>query len=186
MSPSALSLYRAIVLALFPWLAYAGLHRFVVRRVNADGTIDLDPLSAPATKRLLSVSQWTLGGAEIKPAVGSEVVVCFLDNSEARPAIVSFAPLASSKPDKITLNTGTDKPIAIGADSGSINLGGTGATALAKANAVSNNLSVLKNAMSSSITSAAPGDGGVAMMTALVTSLASWPASMATTKVEGK
>ena len=76
MSPSALSLYRAIVLALFPWLAYAGLHRFVVRRVNADGTIDLDPLSAPATKRLLSVSQWTLGGAEIKPAVGSEVVVC--------------------------------------------------------------------------------------------------------------
>lgn len=183
MTPAPLSLYRSIVLAVFPWLAYAGLHRYTVRRVNADGSIDLDPVSSWA-KRLLSVSQWTLGGAEIRPAIGSEVVVCFLDNSEARPAIVCFSPLASSAPDKITLNTGADKPIAIGADSGSINLGGTGATALAKANAVSNNLSVLKNAISSAAVVA--GDGGAALKANILAALAAWPASMATTKVEGK
>lgn len=189
MSPSALASFRAITLAIFPWLAVAGVHTYRVAVVNADGSIDLDPPPASTVlPKLPRVGQWTLGGAEIKPVVGSEVLILFRDNDTSRPAIVAFVPLAgtSGKPDKITLNTGADKPIAIGADSGSINLGGAGATALAKANAVSNNLSGLKNAFQSALASAVPGDGGVALVTAALTALAAWPASMATIKVEGK
>lgn len=182
-----LALYERIVLAIFPWLVLSGVHTYVVRSVNADGSINLDP--PPSSKVLPKrdrVPQWTLGGAEIKPSIGSEVLLIFRDNDDSRPVILSFAPLAITAPDKITLNTGADKPIAIGADSGSINLGGTGATALAKANAVSNNLTVLKNALSAAIASAVPGDGGVALISAVNTALAAWPASMATIKVEGK
>ena len=189
MSPSALSSFRAIVLALFPWLALAGVHTYRVATVNADGSIDLDPPPGSSVlPRLPRVGQWLLGGAEVKPAIGSEVLILFRDNDESRPAIVSFVPLAgpAGKPDRITLNTGADKSINIGADSGVINLGGTGATALAKANAVANNLTILKNAFSSSLGAAVPSDGGVALMTAVIAALSAWPASMATVKVEGK
>ena len=176
MSPDALSSFRRIILALFPWLVLAGFHTYRVRAVNGDGTIDLDPPPASiALPPLPRVAQWTIGGGQVTPAVGSEVTIIFRDNDESRPAIVSFVPLALSKPTAVSIDATT-----------TINLGGAGATALAKANAVANNMSVLLNALSAGIAHAVPNDGGAAMMTAIVASLAGWPATMATTKVEGK
>ncbi len=172
MSPDALSSFRRIVLALFPWLALAGFHTYRVRAVNGDGTIDLDPPPAstflPALPR---VAQWTIGGGQVTPAVGSEVTIVYRDNDASRPAIVSFAPLASSKPTAVSIDATT-----------TISLGGAGAVKVAKAPLVASELSSIAVSIGqiAALLNAAPGP--VLSAPGSVTPYV--PGSVAATKVE--
>ena len=181
MTPTLQSSVRRIVLGLFPWLSIAGPHTYTVHAANEDGTIDLSPPAGSRLPPLPRVPQWILGGAEVKPALGSAVVVMYLDNDATKPVICSFVPLSASRPDHLTIDVGNDKTIDMGAHAGVINLGGAGAAALAHAAQVIANINALKSAISGAATT--PGDGGAAFKAAIVAALGSWPSAVATSKV---
>jgi hypothetical protein len=105
-----------------------------------------------------------VAGCEATVALGSRVLVGFVDSDAARPYVAGFedADGAGFLPTMIELAGGADF--------------------VALAASVSTQLSTLKNAITGA--GVTPADGGLAFKTALLASLAAWPGSVAATKVK--
>lgn len=119
-NPSLRELVRDLVLSLFPWLLLSGLHTYRVARVNADGTVDLEPpagvLGPPPLPR---IGQWLAAGYEATPTIGTEVLIVYRDNREKSPAIVAFTPLRIGKPAAVRLDVAGAGKVTVGDPNGS-------------------------------------------------------------------
>lgn len=91
---------REATMRAFPWLPYVGNHTFRLAARNADNTFDLEPIDE-ALAPLRRVPEHLIGGAYVKPIVGTLVVVVYRDNNPERPMIVQGSPLDLSVPDQI-------------------------------------------------------------------------------------
>jgi len=89
----------------WPQLIYGHPRTYRVGAVQSDGRLDLDPpADAAHLPPLARVEVWGLGGARVKPALGSLALVAFRDASPARPVVVGLEPLASSTPTEVKLD----------------------------------------------------------------------------------
>jgi hypothetical protein len=84
--------------------AFADVARtYTVQASHDDGTLDLaPPPDATHLPELKSIEQWTMGGANVTAAVGSEVLVVFRDRRRTRPVAVAFG---GTTPTKVTIKS---------------------------------------------------------------------------------
>lgn len=76
-----------------PELVYHGAFRFRVRIVHADNRLTIDPVKATWLDSITLAQQWPgVGGVEVKPQVGAECVVCFLDSDSSSPIVTQWLP----------------------------------------------------------------------------------------------
>ncbi len=124
-SPAIGAMLARIVRKYAPGLVYAGLHTFRVDSVSG-GRVDLRPSGSRIFGPQRAVYQWPgVAGSQAIPQAGSEVVLAFLDNDPARPALVLFQPLAvtGGKPTEVKID-GTK--VEIGPTSSDVELAGGG------------------------------------------------------------
>lgn len=84
-----LAALRALIRAEFPRLAYLGLYEYVVQA--ADGlTVDASPTDTTIPMpSITKIPIYTgLPGTLCTPAIGSKLVVCFLNGDPTRPTII--------------------------------------------------------------------------------------------------
>lgn len=106
-----------IVLAAAPGLAFTYPRSYRVVAVNADKTLDLEALTDdPALPPLRAVEQWSLGGALVTPALGSEVLVLFRDANPTRPVMVACARAAAELVDFPLGSTAPADPVNLAPD----------------------------------------------------------------------
>lgn len=104
-APTVKSSVLQMVGEAWPQLIYGHPRTYRVGLVHGDGRLDLDPPADAAHLPPLSrVEVWGLGGARVKPAIGSLALVSFRDASPARPVVMGLEPLASSTPTEIALD----------------------------------------------------------------------------------
>jgi hypothetical protein len=104
-SPDPFTPIRRKVGEWYPQLVYGHARTYMVGAVNDDGRLDLDPpADAPHLPPLARVEVWGLGGAKVKPAIGSLAAVCFRDANPARPYVHALEPLANSTPTETTID----------------------------------------------------------------------------------
>lgn len=121
MSPTLRESVIRIVGQAFPQLVYGYPRTYVVAAVDAAGRLDLvPPPGAAYLPELPAVEQWSLGGATIRPAVGSTVTVLFRDAMRDRPIVVHWD---RTLPTRADLDA-TDLTV-IGASSDEVYLGGS-------------------------------------------------------------
>jgi hypothetical protein len=77
----------------FPQLFYGSIYEFRVLPSSTAGRLDLAPVKTKLIGPQSRVYQWTLAGAEPTPAIGTSVVLAFLDADETRPVVLGYAPL---------------------------------------------------------------------------------------------
>lgn len=163
-----------------PKLALMGVHSYSVEAVQADGRCDLKAKKKGPPATIPNVDHWCgLPGGAGRPTVGSTVVLTFLDGDKNAPMVVGYQPLRldGGKPDEVTVDGVTVK---VGPHATLVELGGSGAAALALASAVASNFTNLQLAIKNTVI--APGDGGAAIQAAVTAVTFS---SVATTKVKG-
>lgn len=89
----------------FPQLVYGHPRTYVVGAVQTDGRLDLDPpVDAPHLPPLSRVEVWGLGGAKVKPRIGSLAAVAFRDANPSRPYVHALEPLANSTPTETSID----------------------------------------------------------------------------------
>lgn len=104
-APSAMTSILRKVGERFPQLIYAQARTYRVGAVASDGRLDLDaPADAPHLPPLSRVEVWGLGGARVKPRVGSLAVVWFRDANPSRPTVIGLEPLANSTPTETSID----------------------------------------------------------------------------------
>lgn len=104
-APSAMTSILRKVGEAFPALVYGYPRTYRVGAVGSDGRLDLDaPADAAHLPSLQRVEVWGLGGAKVKPALGSLVVVHFRDANPSRPTVIALQPLANSTPTETTID----------------------------------------------------------------------------------
>lgn len=119
----------AIVSEEIPKLALTGAHSYRVVKVYSSGRCDLEAVKKGPPASIPSVDHWTgIAGGEAHPAVGSLVVVTFLDGEKNAPMIGAYQPLRvdGGKPDEVTID---GKVMKIGPTATSIEIAGTGPAA---------------------------------------------------------
>lgn len=91
----------AIVLRQIPWIVYAGVYRFRVVK-HTSGRLDVEPVNRITGLVLAPIplrEVWCgVPGVRVQPAIGSEVLLAFVDRDPGQPVIVGFCPLSASKP----------------------------------------------------------------------------------------
>lgn len=171
-----------IVLEEIPAISIRGHHTFRVDVVRGDGRVDLVS-TTDAFEPISSVDHWCgVAGAAALPVVGSTVTVVFLDDDVKQPALVSYQPLRATggKPTQSSIDATTLK---LGPTATLVELGGSGAAALALAAQTTTNFTTLKTAITNTIV--VPNDGGASFKSTLIAALTTWPSALATTKVKG-
>ncbi len=72
---------------------------------QTDGRLDFDPpVDAPHLPPLSRVEVWGLGGAKVKPRIGSLAAVAFRDANPSRPYVHALEPLANSTPTETSID----------------------------------------------------------------------------------
>lgn len=122
-------LIRGIMVKLFPALVFGGVHSYVVATDHGDGALSLAPTARVLHGPRLRVEQWAGPGIEAGLSVGDKLLLVFVDNDAAQPAIIGHMPLRQGKPGSLKIDaTGT---IRIGASAALVHFGsGTEAVAL--------------------------------------------------------
>lgn len=118
-APSAMTSIMRKVSRSFPQLVYGHPRTYRVGAVATDGRLDLDaPADAPHLPALRKVEVWGIGGAKVKPTIGSLAIVVFRDALPSRPVVVALQPLDASTPTETNI------------DADAIKLGAAAATVL--------------------------------------------------------
>lgn len=92
---------------------------YVVANVRGDKRLDLvPPTDAPHLPEIAACEQWTLGGSQVTPTVGAEVLVAFRDERRSRPVVVAFE--SSSVPDEVTIAGGGPAVARVGDIAGTL------------------------------------------------------------------
>lgn len=163
--PSALDAFRDVLDAVDPWRRYRGVTEYRVGALEST-RLSLQPVRVSTGMPFLSrVPMWPgVSGCYATVALGSRVLVGFIDSDPGRPYVAAFEDVDGEgfTPTLIKLGGGSDF--------------------VALAALVSSELSELKSAISGAAT--VPNDGGSAFKTAVVAALAAWPGSVAATKVK--
>jgi hypothetical protein len=98
-----------------PRIFFGGLYEYTVKK-SESGRLDLVPKKARWLMPLPAIEQWSVGGSEVDPKVGTSVAVAFLDGDESRPIVLGFLPKRASggvptklaiDADQILLGTGS-------------------------------------------------------------------------------
>lgn len=157
--------FLAILDAVDPRRKYRGVTEHRVGALEGN-RLNLQPVRASTGMPFLSrVPMWPgVGGAQTTPALGSRVLVGFIDSDPGRPYVAGYEDVDGE-----------------GFVPTLIELGG-GADFVALAGLVSSQLSTLKSAISGAAVIA--NDGGAAFKTNIMGALASWPGSVAASKVK--
>lgn len=89
----------------WPALVYGHPRTYRVGAVATDGRLDLDPpADAAHLPSLQRVEVWGLGGARVRPAIGSLCTVVFRDANPSRPTVIALQPLADATPTETTID----------------------------------------------------------------------------------
>lgn len=163
--PSELDSLRSLVEQLLPDLPFRGLTEYRVATLE-NNRLNLQPVRAssgmPDLRRV--PVRPGVAGCSAEPALGALVLVGFVDSDRARPFVSHFE----------DVDGGGFVPTVL-------KFAG-GADFVALAASVATQLNTLKSAIAAAAVVA--GDGGASFKAAILTSLASWPGSVAASKVK--